>query len=106
MKQEAIKINALADETSGILFQKIENIKTLNPSSEGLNLKSATISYIESLLEFVHSQKSYSNFTDSISLEQATIMDTKCVSALRKLEANSQIFYEYQSAFAKAKGLH
>jgi len=104
-KDDAGKINLLAEETTNSLSARLEDIRNLNPASDGVDLKTSAISYIESLIDLVQAQKVYSSYTNTITEQEASSMDDKVANIIRTVEVNHNIFIEYQQAFAKAKKL-
>lgn len=64
--------------------------------------KNAAALYIESLIQIVKTQNSYSNYNDSIADAEIEILDNMNIEAVKNAKAQHLKYKEYQNAYSKA----
>ncbi len=83
------------------LVNEMKVIQEMPVPKKGDNLKMATESYIETLIDFVKVQSAYANYTDSISSDDAATLDNNSLQAIKAIEESRRKLNDYQRAYIK-----
>jgi len=102
--QDYALIIDITKNTSANLLEQMRETEALSPPANGVELLQNAQGYIESLLRLSKVQAVYSNFSDTISVEEAGIMDAINIKAIDDVELRYVEYVKSKQIYSKTKG--
>ncbi|MFR9166903.1 MAG: hypothetical protein ACLVKO_12080 [Dysgonomonas sp.] len=96
-------IQSISNRTVTSLSKKYFDVQNIQVPDNGKNFKMTAESYITSLIDFVKTQNLYAAFSDTITEQEAKIIDDKNAEAIKVVELQHKRYKEYRTAFDKIK---